>query len=56
MLVAQQTIQESGNVRAAVLVMAVCVIVFWRTALRVLLVAVVVAALVGATVLLHGIQ
>lgn len=54
------TVQEVENVRVALVLIAVGIVVFWRTVLRALLaiiaVAVVVAVAAGALVLLQGIH
>jgi hypothetical protein len=54
MLVPQGTTQEVENVRVALVLIAVGIVVFWRAVLRVLLAIIVVAVGEGALVLLQG--
>jgi hypothetical protein len=57
MFVAQTTSQDVDNARVVLVLLALGIVVFWRIALRVLLAAVLVAAGIGAVVLLqtmHG--
>jgi hypothetical protein len=48
MFVTQATGQEVDNARIALVLLAVGIVVFWRIALRVLLIAVIVAVGIGA--------
>ena len=50
----QGTVQEVENARAALVLIAVGIVVFWRVLLRVLLAIIVVAVGEGALVLLQG--
>lgn len=57
MFVTKATGQELDNARVAFVLLAVGIVVFWRIAIRVLFVAVIVAAGIGALVLMqtmHG--
>jgi uncharacterized membrane protein YgcG len=54
MLVTHATVQHIENARAALLLIAAVVTVFWRIALRVILAIVIVAVGAGALVLLSG--
>lgn len=56
MLVTHATGQELDNARVALMLLAVGIVVFWRIALRVLLAAAIVAAGIGAVVLLQTVQ
>lgn len=56
MLVIAATGQEADNARVALVLLAVAIVVFWRIALRVLLAAVIVAAGIGAVVLLQTVH
>lgn len=56
MLVTRHVLQETVNARAALLVIAVCMIVFWKATLRILLGTVILATVVGTLVLLHDIK
>ena len=52
MLPAQQSVQHVNNVRFAIALIALASMAYWRQMLRLLLVFMVVAAVVGAVVLL----
>jgi hypothetical protein len=54
MFVAQATAQEAENVRAALVLLALGIVFFWRIAVRVLLAIVLVAIAAGAPVILQG--
>jgi hypothetical protein len=54
MVASQGSAQDIENARAAILVLAVIVAIFWKTALRVLLALLVIAVGVGAFMLLGG--
>ena len=56
MFLVHHTGKEVANATDTVIVIALCLIIFWRTALRALLASVILAAIVGAVVLLHGIH
>jgi hypothetical protein len=56
MLVTQATGQEVDNARVAFALVAVGIVVFWRVAIRLLLIAVIVAAGIGALVLLQTVH
>jgi hypothetical protein len=56
MFVTQQAIRELSNAKVLLMVIAVGAIVFWRAALRALVASLVLAAVVGALVLLNGIR
>lgn len=56
MFVTHVTGQEVDNARVAFVLVAVAIIAFWRVALRVLLAAVIVAAGIGAVVLLQTVH
>ena len=53
MLPAQQSVQHLGNVAFAIAVIALVTMVYWRLALRLLLIVVAVATVVGAAALLQ---
>ena len=56
MLVTHATGQEVDNARVVLMLLAVGIVAFWRIALRVLLAAVIVAAGIGAVVLLQTVH
>ena len=54
MFVTQATAQEIEHVRAALMLIALGIVIFWRVVVRVLLAIVIVAVGVGALVFLQG--
>jgi hypothetical protein len=56
MFVAQATAQGTENARAALVLLALGIVFFWRVAVRVLLAIVLVAIGVGALVILQGMR
>lgn len=56
MFISHEAIPQVPNAKSMLLIIALCVIVFRRAALRVLLATVIAATVVGAVVLLHGIR
>lgn len=56
MFVTQATAHEVDNARAVLVLLAVGFVVFWRVAVRMLLVIVIIAAAVGALVLLQDLH
>jgi hypothetical protein len=54
MFTAQGPAQEIENARLVLMLIATGMVVFWRVAIRVLFAIMVVAAVVGGYVLLHG--
>jgi hypothetical protein len=54
MVASQGSAQDIESTRAAILVIAVIVAIFWKEVLRVLLALVVIAGIVGAFMLLRG--
>ena len=54
MFVAQATAQEAENARAALVLLALGIVFFWRIAVRVLLAIVLIAIGAGALVILQG--
>jgi hypothetical protein len=56
MFVTQATGQEVDNARIALVLLAVGIVVFWRIALRVLLIAVIVAVGIGAFALFQAVH